>query len=68
MATRLRLVTKPKFVVHTILFQQCFKFLLNEVGTIITNENVGDSEMVKDDLFEKPTDHSEVISEASKGF
>jgi len=37
LATRLWVVAKPKFVVHTMLFQQCFNFLLNQVGTILTN-------------------------------
>jgi len=56
------------FLVHTILFQQGLKFLLNEVGTIATNEDVGNFKMGEDDLFEKPSDHSGVIGGASKGF
>jgi len=56
------------FVENNKIFQQCFKFLLNELGTIVTNEDVGDSEMVEDNLFEKPSDHSGVIGGASKCF
>jgi len=38
------------------------------VGTITTNEDVGTSEMGEDSLFEKPSNHSGVISRAGKGF
>jgi len=48
--------------------KQGLKFVLSEVGIIITDEDVGDSKMGEDDLFEKPSDHSGVIGGASKGF
>jgi len=38
------------------------------VGTIVTNEDVGDSKTREDDLFEEPSNHSGVIGGASKGF
>ena len=53
---------------HTILFQQCFKFLFNQVGNIVTNEDAGDSDMGEDNLFEKSSDHSRVIGGGSTGF
>jgi len=49
------------FMMHTIFFQQGFKFLLNEVGTIITDEDTRDSGMGEDDLFEKPSNYWGVI-------
>ena len=48
--------------------KQGLKFVLSEVGIIITDEDVRDSEMGEDDLFKKPSDHLGVISRASKGF
>jgi len=47
LATRLTVVAKPLLVAHTIVFQQCFKFLLNEMVTIITNEDARDSKVGK---------------------
>jgi len=61
-------VAKPLLVVHTIPFQQHIKLLLNKVGTIVTNEDMGDSEMGEDNICEEPSNHSGVIGGASKGF
>ena len=63
-----RVIAKPMFMVHTILFQQGFKFLLNKVSTIVANEDVGDFEMGENDLFEEPSYHSRFICGPSKGF
>ena len=68
MATLWRVIAKPIFVVHTILFQQGFKFLLNEVVSIVTNKDARDAAIGEDELFERPSDHSGVISGASKDF
>jgi len=62
------MVAKLVLVAHIVPFQQCFKFLLNKVGIIVTNEDTGDSETVEDNLFEEPSKHLEVIGGTSKGF
>ena len=56
------MVWQSKSVVHPILLQKSLKFVLNEMGTIITNHNSRDAEAGENGILEELTHHSSMIS------
>ena len=67
MATSLRVVAKPILMVHSILLQESFQFLLYEVRPIITDYHPRDAKARENDLLKKFDHYYGVIGRASHG-